>query len=424
MFREIRKRITYWNALTLFAFLILFIAVLCGVVKWSLKTSGETYLKNVADALISDSQSVKTDGLFDTSVHEQLGYEYLEWNANQSIRSQQVASQNMIEEGYQILNAYGDDDSFYLTQSIGDDEYRIYQTDFDHNGKTITLQVFQNITTENSLVTFVLQYLLIIGGIGLLVLVPLSYFLAGRSLRPIKENYELQKTFIADASHELRTPITVIQTNVEVLQMKEDQTIRENEKWLQAIDDECETMANLISELLNNAQNDAQLHREETLEDIRFSLSDTCEQALSRLKPLARDMDLHLISKVTPGIEMSGDEKKVSQLLRIFLDNAMKYTPAGGRIELILTENKRNFIMEIKDNGLGIPYEDQKKIFSRFYRVDDARSRATGGSGLGLSIADSIVQGMGGKIKLDSEPGKGSNFSIYLPKKNTKSKSV
>lgn len=415
MFREIRKKITLFNTLILIAFLILFIVLLCVTVQWSLATSGEVYLKNTAASIESGTTQSQQGSFLDTSVHEQSGYEYIEWNDKDSVTSQQLTNSDLINEGYNLL-AQNSDNEYYQSMKIGDRDYRMYQTSFDQNGKTIRLQVFQDTTTENSVITYIISFLLMIGGIGLILLVPLSWFLAGRSLKPIKENYELQKKFVADASHELRTPITVIQTNVEVLEMKENETIAQNMEWLSNIDTECETMANLISELLVTAQNEK---NNDKIQLSRFSLSDLCRDTVELMRPLARDTDIRLETVIDTGITFTGNQGKMKQLIRIFLDNAVKYTPAGGTVVVGLSENKRSIVMKFSDNGLGIPEKDQKKIFSRFYRVDDARSRATGGTGLGLNIADTIVRNCGGKIKLDSEPGKGSCFTVILPKNQT-----
>ncbi len=418
MFKEIRKKISLWNALTLIAFLILFIITILAVVQWSLKSSGEAYLENVAQAVIHDTKPTEGTGFMGTSVHDQLGYEYLVWNENRSISSQQTDQQAMIKSGYALLEKDAKD-PFFSKVKVGESEYRVYETQFERGGKTMTLQVFQNLGSENGIMLYITVYLLSIGAVGLLILIPLSYILAGRSLKPIKENFDLQKTFIADASHELRTPITVIRTNVEVLEMKEDEPISENMKWLQAIDEECDTMANLISELLTNAQSEVNQNKDE--KGMRFSLSQACAESVKKLKPVARELDVKLTTSLVSDVMFNGNEDKIKQLIRIFLDNALKYTPAGGQVSLGLSEAKRNVTISIQDNGLGIPKDEQKKIFSRFYRIDDARSRASGGSGLGLSIADSIVRGMGGKIRLDSEPGVGSTFTIILPKKKIQS---
>ncbi|MDO4289549.1 MAG: HAMP domain-containing sensor histidine kinase, partial [Eubacterium sp.] len=278
-------------------------------------------------------------------------------------------------------------------------------------------QVFQQIITERSVITYVISFLLFIGSGGILLLIPISYFLAGKSLQPIKENYEEQKKFIADASHELRTPLTVIQTNVEVLKMKEDEVLAENIKWLNNIGLECETMGKLVSELLLIAQSD---YKKVVLKKENFDLSALCAEVVDLMFDVARENEICLKGDITPGIEYKGDEERIKQAIRIFVDNAIKYTPGEGEVVVSLRQNKRSVFISVKDTGIGLTEEAKRKIFSRFYRVDDARNRQTGGVGLGLNIADVIVKQHSGKIKVDSVPDQGSTFTIILPKSSRK----
>ena len=166
MFRDIRKKITLFNTLILIAFLILFIVLLCVVVQWSLSTSGESYLKNVAASVESGNLQSQNEGFLSTTVHEQMGYEYIEWDDKGSVVSQQISNSDLISEGYSLL-ADSDGTDRYETLKIGDRDYRLYTTAFDKDGKTLTLQVFQDTTTENSVISYIISYLLMIGAFGL-----------------------------------------------------------------------------------------------------------------------------------------------------------------------------------------------------------------------------------------------------------------
>ena len=135
---------------------------------------------------------------------------------------------------------------------------------------------------------------------------------------------------------------------------------------------------------------------------------------------LANEKEIELSENISPGIQYRGDEERLKQAVRILVDNAIKYTPIGGKVQLCLVQGKRHLVIEVKDTGIGLTEEEKAKVFSRFYRVDDARNRETGGVGLGLNIADYIVKKHNGKIKIDSIPNKGSTFSIVLPKSNQK----
>ena len=419
MFKEIRRKITLFNVLILIAFLFLFILLLGFLVHWGLNLSGELYLSETAQTMISEDVGEKDEEpIYQNSelVHDKFGYDYIKWDSDKQVNSMKVAVNALVIQGYEMLMDPDFNDDFRIINIEGTD-YRVYSTRYEEDHQTKTLQVFQQITTERSVITYVISFLLFIGSGGILLLIPISYFLAGKSLQPIKENYEEQKKFIADASHELRTPLTVIQTNVEVLKLKEDEVLAENIKWLNNIGLECETMGKLVSELLLIAQSD---YKKVVLKKENFDLSALCAEVVDLMFDVARENDILLKGDIQPGIEYKGDEERIKQAIRIFVDNAIKYTPGEGEVTVTLRQGKRCVYIAVKDTGIGLSEEAKRKIFSRFYRVDDARNRKTGGVGLGLNIADVIVKQHSGKIKVDSVLDEGSTFTIILPKTGRK----
>ncbi len=417
MFREIKRKITIFNTLILIIFMIIFIFLLGFLVKWSLNLSGEMYLTNVAKEIIENEGKVipSSPGTAD-SVHDKFGYQYIMWDKQNTVKTMKLEDRNLITKGYEVLINTNDCPCFdtFSTEKL---DYRVYTIGYSQNSGDYMLQVFQQISTERSIVTYVISFLLLIGLGSVAVLIPISYFLAGKSLQPIRETFEDQKNFIANASHELRTPLTVIQTNIEVLKLKEDEVIKDNIKWLENISSESETMAKLISELLLLAQAENQ-RLEMDIEN--FDLSALCDQLVELMETLATDKNIELTPKIEQGICYRGDQERLKQAVRILLDNAIKYTPEGGQIQLCLSQSKRHVRIAVKDNGVGLTEEEKEKVLSRFYRVDDGRNRALGGVGLGLNIADFIVQNHGGKIKIESVPDEGSTFSIVLPRYNNK----
>ncbi|KNZ42705.1 sensor histidine kinase [Acetobacterium bakii] len=417
MFKEIKRKITLFNTIILIIFMFMFIFLLGFLVNWSLNLSGEIYLTNVAKEIIqknSDSD-VGFIGPID-SVHDKFGYQYIQWDSSHTVKTMKVEDRNLVKLGYELL--IGEQPAQEFSAVFSDNlEYRVYTVPFSNNDNDYVLQVFQQVSTERSIITNVISFLLLIGIGSILVLIPISYFLAGKSLLPIKETFENQKKFIADASHELRTPLTVIQTNIEVLKLKEDEQIKDNMKWLNNIASESETMAKLISDLLLLAQAENQRL---VLEKEVFDLSSMCTLLVGLMAEIANEKGIELSENILPGVQYRGDEERLKQAARILLDNAIKYTPTGGKVQLCLSQGKRNLVIEVKDTGIGLTEEEKAKVFSRFYRVDDARNRETGGVGLGLNIADFIVKKHGGKIKIESVANKGSTFSILLPRPNLK----
>ncbi|AWW28241.1 sensor histidine kinase [Acetobacterium carbinolicum] len=417
MFKEIKRKITLFNTLILVIFMFMFIFLLGFLVNWSLSLSGEMYLTTVAKEIIQNNgQTISQPIDSRDSVHDKFGYQFIMWDSSNIVKSMKVDDRNLIMLGYELSIEKNETPQFNLLVSENV-EYRVYTLPYSNNSNDYVLQVFQQISTERSIIAYVISFLLLIGIGSIAVLVPISYFLAGKSLQPIKDTFEDQKKFIANASHELRTPLTVIQTNIEVLKLKEEEQIKDNMKWLNNIASEGETMAKLISELLLLAQAENQRL---VIDKEVFDLSSMCQQMVGLMTELANEKEIELSENISPGIQYRGDEERLKQAVRILVDNAIKYTPMGGKVQLCLVQGKRHLVIEVKDTGIGLTEEDKAKVFSRFYRVDDARNRETGGVGLGLNIADYIVKKHSGRIKIDSIPNKGSTFSIVLPKTNQK----
>jgi two-component system, OmpR family, sensor kinase len=232
-------------------------------------------------------------------------------------------------------------------------------------------------------------------------------------LQRLENLFRTQQRFLADVSHELRTPLTIIRGNLALLNQNNHSIDQET---LKTIDGEAERMSRLLSDLLLLAQSgDAGASAiQRTPVELDTLLLDVYRQACVMAAP--RDGQL----KVTLGDEdqalVEGDPDRLKQLLLNLVENAIKYTPSGEvRLSLLKQDDKVG--LRVSDTGMGIPAEDLPHIFERFYRVDKARSREKGGAGLGLSIADWIAQAHGGFIKVESQPGKGSTFTVWLPEK-------
>ncbi len=269
----------------------------------------------------------------------------------------------------------------------------------------------------------VFQWLLIVL-IGLAILfigvaVLLSYFMSKRSLIPIQEAYHRQRQFVADASHELRTPLSVIFSSVEALEMEEELTKNEfTQKLLNRLREEIKRMTKLMNDLLTLARADSE-HASLQLAKETFDFRPHAERTLHLLEELASKKNIRMDFHSPESVIITADADKLTQLLYILLDNAIKYTPDGGQVTLSLRvepfKQQRMLTISVKDTGIGIPPESLDRIFDRFYRVDKARSRQQGGHGLGLSIAKWIVDAHGGHIHVQSEVGKGSEFIVKIP---------
>lgn len=241
-----------------------------------------------------------------------------------------------------------------------------------------------------------------------------GYFMAGKAIIPLKIAYERQQQFAADASHELRTPLSVVMSSVDVLQKEGEITSPFLLQVLADMKDEIKKMAKLVGDLLIVARSDSQ---EREIVKERFNLTLTAEQVIRNMQPLAEKKEIRLFFADKHFVELHADREYIEQLLLILIDNAVKYTPQGGMVTVKLAQEHTSGITRIavQDTGVGIAKEEQARIFERFYRVDQARSRASGGTGLGLAIARGIVESHRGKLLLESAPGRGAVFTAVLP---------
>ncbi|NLN49877.1 MAG: sensor histidine kinase [Clostridiales bacterium] len=279
-------------------------------------------------------------------------------------------------------------------------------------GGSVTI-AYLNIQKDKAFLTRLATIFLIIGlgsvGLGFFG----SLFMADRALLPIKDAWEKQKNFITDASHELRTPLSSIQTNLEVILDNTQESIDSQRKWFDNILSENKRMSRLVDDLLLLARADS---RQENMIKVMFNLSKALQEAASPYEPIGAKKDIEVVMHLDEDVNIVGDETRIKQLIVILLDNALKYTPTGGNIELELRERGSYAEIFVRDTGDGITEGDKDKIFERFYRVDKARSRGSGGSGLGLSIAYWIVKEHGGSIKVIDGKAGGSVFNVVLPK--------
>ncbi len=222
--------------------------------------------------------------------------------------------------------------------------------------------------------------------------------------------FQRERQFTADVSHELRTPLTVIKGTAEVaLRGKDPQECTEA---LTTVDGEVDRMTNIINALLTLARADA---GQQQLETERVNLQDLVEDVLATFSSLAAEKGISLDAEAGAPAEVHGDRERLRQLLHNLVTNAIKYTQRGGTITISLGKDGDWAKITVVDTGIGIPENDLPHIFERFYRVDRARSRAKGGAGLGLSIVKWIAQAHGGRIDVESEVGKGSTFTVWLP---------
>ncbi len=230
-------------------------------------------------------------------------------------------------------------------------------------------------------------------------------------IRRLRDSFNQTRQFSADASHELRTPLTIMRGEIE-LALRSTKTPEEYRRVLQSSLEEILRMSSIIDNLLMLAKADQGIYHAEFSE---VNLRDLVEELYEDSEALAERKRIRVTLRRAAQITMVGDKVRLRQLFLNLIDNAIKYTPEGGSVTLSVEQQNGSAIFQVEDTGIGIPADEQEKIFDRFYRVDKARSREAGGSGLGLSIAKWIVDLHRGTIAVSSQINKGSVFTVRLP---------
>ena len=285
----------------------------------------------------------------------------------------------------------------------------------DEGNATQTVYVGKDVTAMYNGMEKATYALAFLGAIALIIATIVGHLLSGKAMIPLRQAYEKQRQFAADASHELRTPLAVVMASAELLQ--NDPSIKSPflRQVIDDVRDEVKKMTKLVSDLLVVARSDNKALK---LKPQKFNLSALIEQTARLMQPLADQKKIDLQAEHLPKVEIQADEQKIRQLVLILVDNAVKYTPDGGKVSVRYESTEKVKVrFAVSDTGIGIAKEDQAKVFDRFYRVDKARSREMGGNGLGLAIAQEIVHLHKGRIWIQSELGKGTTFFVELRQK-------
>lgn len=282
--------------------------------------------------------------------------------------------------------------------------YRYLLCQEDANSRVIFLDCGRSLSSfRTTLIASVSLALLGLGAVLALLLI-----LSKRIVRPVAESYEKQKRFITDAGHELKTPMTIISADADLAEME----CGENQ-WLTDIRRQAQRLTDLTHDLIYLSRMEEEQPK---LQRIEFPLSDVAEEMAQSFAAPARSQDKELTVTVQPMLSCTGDEKAIRQLISILLDNALKYSPAGGQLALRLEKQGRTLLLTVSNTTQQpIAREQLAHLFDRFYRTDQSRNSQTGGYGLGLSIAKSIVLSHKGKIRAESPDGTCLSIVVNLP---------
>lgn len=295
--------------------------------------------------------------------------------------------------------------------TISDSSYS-YLKSINLNTK-ITRIVFVDRSNYQNFLYQLLKSFLLVGLLSLVILFIISVYLTNKTIQPIKQAFDKQKQFIADASHELKTPLTIIKTNTSLILSNPDDSVKYQAKWINYINSQIDRMSKLIDEMLSLAKLDAQ---ESNIILLPVNISKIIESMILMFDAIIYENNLNLESDIKKDVFVHGDKENLKRLFSILMDNAIKHTNKNGTLSIKLFVDRNKVKIIVKNTGQGIAKENLEKIFDRYYRADNSRDRKTGGYGLGLAIAKSIVLKHKGKIYAQSTLNKNTSFIIELPK--------
>jgi signal transduction histidine kinase len=292
--------------------------------------------------------------------------------------------------------------------------YNLFIKSISDNFEYDGLDNDESIAIENQLIDQAkdrLQNILIlIDGLTIIITIAGGYYLAGRTLEPIKKTYAKQKKFVADSAHELRTPLAVMKTGAEAA-LSGRSGKDDYEKLIREQLEEIDFMSVMVNDLLFLAQSDNSKKKEYE----KINLSQIIRKQMELMTDYAKQKDVFLKCNFTEEYFINGSAPDIKRFLANLIKNAIDYNKPDGSVEIKLIENKKQIILKIIDTGVGISKENLLHIFDRFYKIDQSRSRNYSGSGLGLAIVKEVADEHHGKIKIESQIGQGTQISITFP---------
>ena len=355
------------------------------------------YVDDEGNFIKTGTNQVAYDPL-DDNYSEEYGHERSEWFDELSMKIAKCKSE---EHVFKLNQRY------YIFDSI---EYLNLQKPTQN---CLLFSIFDYTSYISN--TNVMFFFLLIGYFIVIVLLSFSaIIIAERTISPIREAFYKQKELIANASHELKTPLTVINTNLSVLENNKTETIESQNRWINNIIEQTNRMNRLIYQMLDLSKTESLL-ASETKQPIQ--LSELIEKLVMEFEVNAFEKKIHVTSNIEENIVFNGNMENMIKLFTILIDNAIKYTQENGAIDLSLTQKKNKIEFTIQNTGKGIEKENLGKVFQRFYKQDESYNQDSNHSfGLGLAIAKAIVDQLNGTITVTSEVNVHTTFVVKLPK--------
>lgn len=407
MFKRVKRKLSFLYTISILACLIIFIIVLYGFVSKAIKEEEiaelTQYLDKEKHDFIEDLEKGKHKFEYDRSrpifyyllsPDQEIVYgkEAIEGFSNE-------LKESKLEKEAKVIKEMDSDNSHIL----------LMKTPLHDDGILIGYAIIgKDITPQKHLIQTILWIFIILTIVFSIFLGLLSYYLAGQAMKPIQQAYLSQKKFVSDASHELRTPLSIFYASLDLLTREEKNRLSDfGQEVVADLKMETTAMRHLIEDLLLLARSD---NNQLIIEQKQVDISKLA-QSIAKKFALTIPNHLQLISNIEEGLYVIGDAERIQQVIYILLDNAVCYT-SEGQITFTVKNIKGYVTIKVSDTGVGIPEQDQSKLFDRFFRSDSARNRT--GTGLGLSIAKTIIDAHHGDIKVESKLHEGTTFTILL----------
>ena len=280
--------------------------------------------------------------------------------------------------------------------------YRYRVTETEDGAKYVFLDCRREIWNFRTVLVTTISVSLL----GLAAVFVLVVIFSRMVFRPVEESIQKQKRFITDASHELKTPLTIIDANIEVMEMESGES-----QWTKSTRKQIQRLSGLVQQLVTLSRLDEEKGLEEKCE---FNLSEAVSECVQPYESLAQTREKNLTLNIEEDITYTGDERSIRQLAGILMDNAVKYSSENGNITLTLKKKGKKIFLEVYNDADDLPQGKLDVLFERFYRLDSSRNSGTGGSGIGLSMAKAIVQAHKGKITAENKNGRGLTITVIL----------
>ena len=280
--------------------------------------------------------------------------------------------------------------------------YRYRVTETEGGAKYVFLDCRREISNFRTVLVTTISVSLL----GLAAVFVLVVIFSRMVFRPVEESIQKQKRFITDASHELKTPLTIIDANTEVMEMESGES-----QWTKSTRKQIQRLSGLVQQLVTLSRLDEEKGLEEKCE---FNLSEAVSECVQPYESLAQTREKNLTLNIEEDLTYTGDERSIRQLTGILMDNAVKYSSENGNITLTLKKKGKKILLEVYNDADDLPQGKLDVLFERFYRLDNSRNSGTGGSGIGLSVAKAIVQAHKGKIAAENKNGRGLTITVIL----------